>query len=109
MNSDYLKNWIAKADNDLMIIKHELFLPESEWVTDMICYHCQQAAEKYLKALLIYQDREIPKTHNIEFLLTLLKELNPEISSLDVKDISQFGVDIRYPDDFYTPSVEQRY
>ena len=60
MNSDYLKTWIAKADNDLMIINHELQLPESEWVTDMICFHCQQAAEKYLKALLIYQDKEIP-------------------------------------------------
>ncbi len=40
MNSDYLKNWIAKADNNLMIINHELQLPESEWVKDMICFHC---------------------------------------------------------------------
>ena len=107
MNSDYLKTWIAKADNDLMIINHELQLPEPEWVTDMICFHCRQAAEKYLKALLIYQDKEIPRTHNIEFLLTLIKESYPEISGLDVRDISQFGVDVRYPDDFYTPTIDE--
>lgn len=65
MNPVYLKNWMAKADNDILIINHELQLPESQWVRDMICFHCQQAAEKYLKALLIYQDKEIPRTHNI--------------------------------------------
>lgn len=107
MNAGYLKNWITKADNDLEIVKHELKLPESEWVTDVICFHCQQAAEKYLKALLIYMEKDVPKTHNIEYLQTLLKESHPEISELEVKDLSLFGVDVRYPDDFYIPSAEE--
>jgi len=40
----FLRNWIAKADNDILVIRHEMDIPESEWVTDAICFHCQQAA-----------------------------------------------------------------
>jgi HEPN domain-containing protein len=107
MNSGYLKNWLKKADNDIKIIEHELMLPESEWVNDAICFHCQQAAEKYLKALLIFQESDVPKTHNIEYLQSLIKERHPDISEIEVKDLSLFGVDIRYPDNFYQPTTEE--
>ena len=107
MTADYIRNWIIKADNDIKIIEHELELPESEWITDVICFHCQQAAEKYMKVLLIYDNKDIPKTHNIEFLQSLLKENHPDLSALDVKDISLFGVDVRYPDNFYQPTIDE--
>ena len=107
MNSGYLKNWLKKADNDIKIIEHELMLPESEWVNDAICFHCQQAAEKYLKALLIFHESDVPKTHNIEYLQSLIKERHPDISEIEVKDLSLFGVDIRYPDNFYQPTTEE--
>lgn len=107
MNSGYLKNWLIKADNDIKIIEHELMLPESERVNDAICFHCQQAAEKYLKALLIFNESDVPKTHNIEYLQSLLKERHPDISEIEVRDLSLFGVDIRYPDNFYQPTNEE--
>jgi HEPN domain-containing protein len=107
MNSGYLKNWLIKADNDIKIIEHELMLPESERVNDAVCFHCQQAAEKYLKALLIFDESEVPKTHNIEYIQSLLKERHPDISEIEVRDLSLFGVDIRYPDNFYQPTNEE--
>jgi HEPN domain-containing protein len=107
MNSGYLKNWLIKADNDIKIIEHELMLPESERVNDAVCFHCQQAAEKYLKALLIFHESEVPKTHNIEYIQSLLKERHPDISEIEVRDLSLFGVDIRYPDNFYQPTNEE--
>jgi hypothetical protein len=38
----------------------------------LICFHCQQSAEKYLKALLIERGIAFPKTHRLEDLLRLL-------------------------------------
>jgi len=45
--------WLIKASSDLKIVEHELNLPEEEIVKDAVCFHCQQAVEKYLKAFLI--------------------------------------------------------
>ena len=58
MNSDLVKNWLIKANNDIVISKHELSLPEDQVVTDGVCFHCQQAVEKFFKALLISKQIE---------------------------------------------------
>jgi HEPN domain-containing protein len=39
---------------------------------EAICFHCQQCAEKYLKALLEEQSVTIPRTHNLKDVLALL-------------------------------------
>jgi HEPN domain-containing protein len=41
-------------------------------------FHCQQAVQKFLKALLTYYQVEFPKTHDIERLLTLVGRVNRE-------------------------------
>ncbi|MCK4766089.1 MAG: HEPN domain-containing protein [Candidatus Aminicenantes bacterium] len=56
---DLVNNWIIKADKDLKSVEHELTFEDA--VTETICFHCQQAAEKYLKAYLIFL--EIPFTN----------------------------------------------
>lgn len=67
----------------------------------------QQVVEKYLKAFLIANGVEIRKTHNIEFLLVQCEEFDPDFSLIDPKDLNDFGVDIRYPGDIYSPSIEE--
>lgn len=47
--------WITKADRDLLLAKDAL--PNLSAYPDLICYHCQQAAEKYLKTLLFYHNQ----------------------------------------------------
>jgi len=59
--TDLVSKWILKAEQDFRIIKHETSLKEDEMVRDMVCFHCQQMAEKYLKAYLIERETEFPE------------------------------------------------
>jgi len=48
------KQWAAKAANDLLNADNNL---KSEIIPfDTVCFHCQQAAEKFLKAFLWLQN-----------------------------------------------------
>lgn len=73
----------------------------------ILCFHCQQAVEKFLKAFLIFNGIEIKKTHNIEYLLSECIDFDSEFSIIDPKNLSDFGVDARYPGDMYIPSEEE--
>ena len=65
---EFVKQWILRANEDLLVVDK---LTEFEMVaTSSVCFHCQQAVEKYLKAFLISIGIDIIKTHNIEFLLS---------------------------------------
>lgn len=102
---NYIRQWIEKAGDDLIVIDK---LTQFEVIaTSAVCFHCQQVVEKYLKVFLIANGVEIRKTHNIEFLLAECEEFDPDFSLIDPKDLNDFGVDIRYPGDIYTPSVEE--
>jgi len=62
--------WIEKADHDLGSAKIiYLHLPD---YFDTIAFHCQQAVEKYLKALLVYYCIEFSRSHDLVYLLELL-------------------------------------
>jgi HEPN domain-containing protein len=101
----YVKQWISKADEDLYVINK---LSEPEIVaTSSICFHCQQAVEKYLKAFLISNGNDIKKTNNIEFLLSECESIDPDFAIIDPKNLSDFGVEVRYPGDMYVPSKNE--
>ncbi|MEI7424330.1 MAG: HEPN domain-containing protein [Prolixibacteraceae bacterium] len=98
----YIQQWIAKAAVDLVVIEK---LTEFEVIaTSAVCFHCQQVVEKYLKVFLIANGIDIKKTHNIEFLLAECSDIDPEFSEIDPSDLNDYGVDIRYPGDLYSPS-----
>lgn len=108
MNEDAVKNWILKAENDLKIGKDELFTKNP--ATDGICFHMQQCVEKYLKAFLIYNNKEIRKTHDIAELIQLCSNIDKEFLQLydfDAAELTDYAVDIRYPDSLYFPSIEE--
>jgi HEPN domain-containing protein len=66
---------------------------------DGICFHCQQAAEKYLKALLQERGLPIARTHNLEALLSDSLAYYPSLRSLrrGLKFLTDYAVDARYP------------
>ncbi len=107
MIDDYTKKWVIKAINDFKISEHELKQPEKEMVTDAICFHCQQAVEKLIKAYLASKNIDFGKTHNLEFLLELCIRQDPVFKNLSVGNLSFYTVEIRYPDEFYMPSVAE--
>lgn len=102
---EYINAWILKAENDLKSAFIILESDNNEKPFDSICFHCQQAVEKYLKAYLVYLDVMFTKTHNISQLIELGAGLDGELRNyLTADTLTPYGVDIRYPDDFYIPT-----
>ena len=68
---------------------------------EIVDFLCQQAFEKYLKALLVRHQIEFPKTHDIAKLLDRVAAVNANMAeSLRNADaLTPFGVDMRYPSD----------
>jgi HEPN domain-containing protein len=62
--------WTEKAEHDFLAAEHAMELAQ-EGLTDTVCFHCQQCAEKYLKALLLYRAVVFPRTHDLRLLLDL--------------------------------------
>ena len=66
---------------------------------DIVCFHAQQCAEKYLKTYLVYHDIEFEKTHDLRKLVFLCSKVKKEF--LDILEISKrltdYAVDVRYP------------
>jgi len=55
------EEWLKIAQEDLDAAKCLL----NEGLYRMVCYHCQQAVEKVLKAILTEQEVDFKRTHNI--------------------------------------------
>ena len=76
-----------------------LLLPSPDCPFDAVCFHAQQAAEKYLKGLLFYLRVPFPKIHDVEELLDLLPEgTSLDLNMDDLSILSQWAVFPRYPD-----------
>ena len=65
-----VREWIAKAEEDFKSAVHLLKMKDCP--VGNVCFHAQQCVEKYLKALLVTQDLEFPKIHDLVELLVLL-------------------------------------
>ena len=110
MNEETVMQWIQKARNDLKIAIDELDCKDP--TTDMVCFHFQQAAEKILKAFLIYHGKEYPKTHRLAALLALCSEFDPSFESLmegGVDGLTQYATGMRYGESFRLPSDQETY
>jgi HEPN domain-containing protein len=68
---DLVREWLAKADNDLTNAVHTLKMG-ADCPTDTVCFHCQQCVEKCIKALLTYRSIHFPKSHDIHEVRGLL-------------------------------------
>lgn len=57
--------WIQKAENDFKTIRASLASADPAW--DTVCFHAQQAAQKYLKAYLVFQgDLPLGRTTSVD-------------------------------------------
>jgi HEPN domain-containing protein len=79
----------------------------AEFYTSTICFHAQQASEKFLKAFLAFHNIDFPRTHDVDFLLKECRKIEADAFNIDVMSITDFGVSVRYPDDFYVPDVNE--
>lgn len=97
---DLVEQWIAKADVDYRAAQQ--LMADSEPIREAIAFHCQQAAEKYVKAFLVRHQVEFPKTHSLERLLDLVAPVSPELATSleEIEALTPYGVEIRYPGGF---------
>jgi HEPN domain-containing protein len=89
--------WVRKAEADYRVARE--LAPSRPPAHDMVCFCCQQAAEKYMKAVLAELGLSIPRTHILEDLLGLLRPHYPKLIPFrrGLVFLSRFAVDYRYP------------
>lgn len=96
MRLEIVKEWIEKADEDFGFasasIEHTVYFAQ-------ICYHFQQAAEKYLKAFIIAGELEFRPIHNLLELLEICRQREAGIGKIeeDCRYLNPFYIDTRYP------------
>lgn len=97
MNKE-LAEWISKAEGDYLVARREI-RARGERNYDAVCFHCEQAVEKYMKAYLLKKGVDFPKTHNLIELHELCLALDGsfEIQRDLLLELNQYGVRYRYP------------
>ena len=103
MNNE-VQQWFTFAQKDLAVAKHlrDTFYPEP---MEIICYHCQQAAEKSIKAVMVSLGCPggLPTRHDLSFLLDQLhKPVSVSDELYDAADaLTPYGVAARYPNEMF--------
>lgn len=73
-------------------------------IPPVICFHCQQAVEKFLKAWLAHNGINIPRTHNLSELLKIAGRVSPNIGAIEHVDVlTPYAVEIRSRRTFTLP------
>jgi HEPN domain-containing protein len=97
---DYNK-WLQRANQDFKLL--EIIYTEGiEGLEDSFCYNCHQAAEKLLKAFILKSEKNIPRTHDLMYLLGISKMYDESLLSLTdaLAVLNEYSVSARYPSDF---------
>jgi len=89
------REWLNRARSDLALAQNRV---EGVYLEDL-CFHAQQAAEKAIKAVLIYRDVEFPYVHDLSRLLELVSEAGVTVPQAmrPVSTLTRFAVVNRYP------------
>ena len=90
--------WISKAEQDYqtaMTMVRKIKKP----VPDIVGFHSQQCIEKYLRAFLVLNKMNFPKTHDLIELLEIAIAKDPliEVYRKDLRILNPFSVQFRYP------------
>ena len=106
--TDLVKEWFDIASIDLQVAAH-LFNTMHPKPLEIVCYHCQQAAEKALKGFLTDRGIEPPYTHDLEQLRLMCIEYDSSFSDATIQKaslkLSEYAVSTRYPD---RPEIEEQ-
>jgi len=88
--------WLAVAEIDLRAARNCLHGPEP--TPQAAAYHCQQAAEKLIKAALVAEGVHPPRSHDIGMLADLLPSGHPfRRAFASLERLTVYGMAYRYP------------
>ncbi|MGI9087261.1 MAG: HEPN domain-containing protein [Chthoniobacterales bacterium] len=99
--------WLKKAFSDLAAAR--LLIRGNERHLAIGAYHCQQVAEKALKAYLTARETIFPQTHVLEHLLEFCLSSNSEFQRFrrHTKELTPLADEFRYPGDAAEPTLEE--
>ncbi|MDA0268553.1 MAG: HEPN domain-containing protein [Cyanobacteria bacterium] len=90
------RRWLDYAEADLKAAN--ALIKQQQSFAQQICFLSQQAAEKGLKAALIFMQIEFPFRHDLDLLRNLLPEDWPiHKAQPDLTDLTEWAVEARYP------------
>jgi len=100
--------WIKRAESNLA--RASAGKTDERILFEDLCFDCQQAVEKSLKALLVLHNREAVITHSIGLLLSNVSDLDIEIPEFINASVilTDYAVQTRYPG-FYEPVTNEEY
>jgi len=96
--NEVTKEWVDKAEEDFD--SADLLLHAGEMpLSSSACFHCQQCAEKYLKAFLTDHLIRFERTHVLTDLLALCMSVDKDFKKItnDLSSLEGYAVAIRYP------------
>jgi len=90
--------WVEKAESDYRAAERELRVRKGPSY-DVVCFHAQQCAEKYLKAVLLEHQLPLRRIHDLEVLLDQVIPVSPAWAAFrnPMLLLNDYSVDIRYP------------
>jgi len=90
--------WVQKAEADFATAARESRVRKDPNY-DGVCFHAQQYAEKYLKAVLQEAGIAFAKTHNLAALLDQIVAMEPswEMMRPALRELTNHSVNVRYP------------
>lgn len=97
------KAWVARAEEDYLLARSAL--RRKTPLAYGACFHAQQCAEIYFKAILVQRGASFPKAHDLQALndLCIRSDLFFGLSPDDLDILSSYRVRVRYPGDDPTP------
>ncbi len=91
------RGWAAKADEDLLVAEHLLRMRRN-CPFGIAAFHCQQSAEKHIKAVLTWRSVPFPRSHDLPELLFLVPpDIGLGITAEELSLLNRYSVEVRYP------------
>jgi len=100
---ELVRDWLTRADHDLRSARALAALADP--LLDTAIYHCQQAAEKSVKAWLQGRDEPFRKTHDIAELVKQAAQSETAFRELDqaAAVLTPYASAFRYPGGAFEP------
>jgi len=98
-----MRRWLIKGQHDLGSARR--LMEGDEPFLDTAVYHCQQAAEKALKAFLTHHEIGFEKTHDLTELIGVCSTVEPGFESWRemAEELTPYAVHFRYPAEILEP------
>ena len=107
VSSKIIVEWTEAAERDLKIAQED---ENKKDRYEYVGFHCQQAAEKFLKAYTVAWGLEFLKTHDLEVLLNICIKKDPEFEKLreNCRLLTPYYIATRYPDFEEKPNLKKQ-